>query len=99
MWWSGFSKLRVKPPKHSLCRTADLRGGGGTPIPRMDLDSSYVLVDWRVALFGRLGRRGRCFVLERGGSGAPSGYDSLSGTVGGHSIDSVESGLITKFFR
>ena len=27
LWWSGFSKLRVGPTKHSLRRTADLRGG------------------------------------------------------------------------
>ena len=26
LWWSGFLKMRVEPPKHSLCRTADLRG-------------------------------------------------------------------------
>ena len=80
----------------SDCR---LTGGRGTPIPRMDLDSPCVPVGWRVALFGRLGGRGRCFGLERGRLGAPSGYASLGGPVGGHSIDSVESGLITKFFR
>ena len=53
VWWGEFSKLRVELPKHSLRRTADLRGG--TPIPRIDLDSPCVPVSWRVALFGRLG--------------------------------------------
>ena len=63
------SKLRVESPKYSLRRTADLRGGG-TPIPRMDLDSPCVPVGWWVALFGRLGQRGRCFNLERGRPGS-----------------------------
>ena len=39
--------------------------GGGTPILRMDLDSPCVLVGRRVALLGRLGRRGSCFGLEK----------------------------------
>ena len=49
-------------------RTADLQGGG-TPIPRMDLDSPCVPVGWQVALFGRLGLRGRCLGLDRGRPG------------------------------
>uniref|UniRef100_M4C4C8 Uncharacterized protein n=1 Tax=Hyaloperonospora arabidopsidis (strain Emoy2) TaxID=559515 RepID=M4C4C8_HYAAE len=31
--------------------------------------------------------------------GAPIGYALLGGSVGGHSINLVESGLITKFLR
>ena len=31
--------------------------GGGTAMPRKGLDSPYVPVIWRVALFGRLRRR------------------------------------------
>ena len=67
-----------------MCQTADLRGG--TPFPRMDL-VPFVPVGYRVALFGRLVRRGRCFGLEGARPGAPSGYASLGGPVGGHSID------------
>ena len=57
----------------------------------------FVPVGYRVALFGRLVRRGRCFGLERARPGAPSGYASLGGPVGGHSIDSVESELQPSF--
>ena len=72
---------------------------GGTPIPRMDIDSPRVTVGWRVVLFGILERRGRCFGLERGRRVALSGYVSSGGPVGGHWIDSVESGTTTKVFR
>ena len=65
----------------------------------MDLDLPCVPVGWQVAFFGRSGRRGRCFGLEKGRPGDPSGYASLGGPVGGHSIELVESGRITKFVR
>ena len=41
MVWNGFSKLRDELQKYSLCRTADLREGGGTPMPRIDLDLTF----------------------------------------------------------
>ena len=47
----------------SDCRIA----GGGTPIPRMDLDSPCVHVSWRVALFGRLGREEDVLALREVG--------------------------------
>ena len=66
---------------------------------RIDLDTTCVPVGWRFALFGRLGRRLRCVSLGSGRPWVPSGCFSLGGTVGDHSIDSVESGLINKSFR
>ena len=65
----------------------------------MDLASPCVPVGCWVVLIGRRERRGRCFGLERGRPGALSGYALLSGLAGGHSIDSVERGLISNFFR
>ena len=60
----------------------------------MDLGLPCVPVGWLVALFSRLGQREDVLVLREVGW-APSEYASLGGPVGGHSIDSVESGIIT----
>ena len=73
LWWSGFLKLRAEPSKHSLRRT-----------PRMDLDSLCVPVVWWVALFGRLGRRGRFIGLDRCRPGPQVDMLLLGGPVGGH---------------
>ncbi|CAI5712590.1 unnamed protein product [Peronospora destructor] len=93
VWWSGFLKLCDKIPNHSLCRTADLRRGY--------LDAAYrpslTLCTRRLA--GRSLRNTGYDVnagLERGRpGGAQSGYASLGEPAGGHSIDLVESELIT----
>ena len=55
------SQNYVWSPQNPHCAGLPTYGGRDTPIPRMDLDPPCVPVGWRVALFGRLGHRGRCF--------------------------------------
>ena len=70
----------------------------GTPTPRMELLSTCVPVSWRVALLGRLG--GDVDIgLDMVDLGATECIFFTRCPVGGHSIDMVESGLITKSFR
>ena len=91
------SKLRVESPKYSLRRTADLRGGvlrfhvwTLTHLVYPSAGGLHSLVD---------SDREEDVSILREVDLAPSGYASLGGPVGGHLIDSDESGLITKFFR
>ncbi|CAH0517877.1 unnamed protein product [Peronospora belbahrii] len=61
-WWSGFSKL-VMRPQATHCAGLPT-AGGGTLMPRIDLLSPYVPVGWRVSLFGGLGSDGMSALRE-----------------------------------
>ena len=66
-------------------------------MPRIDLDSPCVPVGWQAVLFNRLGRGVRRHGRVRTWAG--SGYASLGGPVGGHSIYLVEIRPIAKLIR
>ena len=101
----GYQNCGISP-QNTHCAISPTYGGG-TPISRMDLESSYVPVGWQVAHFGILGRRGTCLGLEggiflgleRGRPGTSRRYTSLGRPESGHSIDLLESGLMAKIFR
>ena len=76
------------------CRLAE----GGTPISRIDIDSPCIPVSCRDDALVDSDGKEDISVLREVDLG-PSKYASLDGPVGGHSMDSVESRLTTKFFR